>query len=252
MTALIRVLRVPQLWLFLAAVQWLIALLFTRPWQQAVFASVAPFSELRPNLVGLCELALSHSHLLWLLIHTLLANAALGFCFWTIASAGAIKRLASDSSTMKVLQTAFLRFSSVAVTSFYALLLRGFLLFCLSTRPLQAAPVWLQISFFLGAWMICTLALDIARVQIVLNKASGLHPKTLLQSFSLLVHKPKRAFYAILVCLAHLGLLLAMVALASYGLGHSEAIWIVRGLSVLSVGFSLWRISIAMDVALLR
>jgi len=249
-TALRRIFQVPTLWLEVAFLHWLLAFSLAWPLKTAISASMAPFSELRQAIVGISEIMLTHSQLLSMAIHTLIGTGIVSFLFWVIAAETIIVRLAHPKPFSFPMRSYFRYLLPIATTSIFALLPRGLLLLCMSTKLAQATPLWFQISIFLSGWMVCTLTLDITRVRIILAGASGFHPKTLYEAFIGLVRQPRQTLYAAIIYLCHICLLLSMVSLASYSLSHSWVIWLIRGLGVVSIGFSFWRIAVAIESCL--
>jgi hypothetical protein len=135
---------------------------------------------------------------------------------------------------------------AVAITSVWHAVLRVVLLLVVlaSVGPLPAAVAW---PLLLVALIASSLALDLARVGVVLHDAPGFHIRTAAYAY---VQAFKR--WRLLVGVAAPWLLQVAASLASgwialHSLGAGGQLWVARALTLVAVAAGLWRLAMVVD-----
>ena len=247
MNALRRVASAPWLVLALWASQIAVAIVFGSVLAAMVTAAMAPFAGLEDGYVfgSVVELLSIHRVVGAGALAGLAVSGLVGLIGWSLVSGLVIGRLA-DFPRSEVAGRWASTLPGVLVTSVWHLVIRGALLVVVAfaTAPLPRSVALLALA---GALAVSTLALDIARTQVVLHDAARFHVRTATNAYvqavrqwPLLIRALGPWFLQMLVVVVS-----AWLALAS--LGGESHLWAVRALSLMAVVFGLWRVALVVE-----
>lgn len=181
-----------------------------------------------------------------------LGFAAIGSALlWTVLSPLVIARLDRRRPPAELGAIWLRTLPKVAVTSLWHLLLRGAIWFLVAAvaTPLPR-PIVLLVLVVAGT--VTTLALDIARVHVVLFDAPGYHPRTALYAFAAIIRRPKlyattAALWVLQICAA-----LAVAYLGARGMGDNGLLIAARLAALGVLGLGLLRIALVIDAGEVR
>ncbi|MCA9656939.1 MAG: hypothetical protein KC486_01215 [Myxococcales bacterium] len=248
MSALSRVLGAPGLWISLLAAQLAIAIALSRSLALLIAAAVQPYVVEQPGrlLPAYAELFADNFPVAIAVVVALATAAALGALLWIVASGGIIRRLAAPLRAGEIAAAAVRHLPGMAMLSIYSAILRALLLANLWIDVLGLGSGVARGVLVAIGWTLCTVAVDLARADVVLRGAKSYQPRTLVRAFTLAVTRPTVWLSSGALTLVGIGLSLTSVAIATRTFGDAGvALWGVRSLAALGVGATLWRIAIA-------
>ncbi len=247
MRALRRVWSAPWLWLGIGMAQLALAAALAVPLRAVVRAAMGPFTVTgESRLFGaLAELVSEHPTTVAAMVAALAGGAALALLLAPVFAGAAIRRLAGPCAKGDQARACVMHYPAALVIGLYGLLLRGLLAFVAAAlgtihSSLQIAAIVLILSFV-------AVAVDLARVRVVLEGARGLHPKTFLRALVTVARTPLLWLRSGLIGALHWGLSLAMLVVAVRGLDTAWSPWAVRGIALLAAFVALWRLATAVE-----
>jgi len=245
-SALGRVLRAPGLWAGLAIVHLVLAKIAALPLVLMIAAALKPFAIERVGglLPLLAELFIANKPLVVALVAALVTSAVLSTLLWVLLGGGIVWRLHRQGSAAETFAAAVRHLPSMAVLTIYCVIVRVLLVLAFGLVGLTSGS-WRWLAIVL-VWSLTSVALDLARSEVVLKGTKAFHPRTLARAFVFAFSHPRVWLASGLLTLVGLSISLGILAIASRTFGDAGlALYGVRGLAVLGVGVSLWRIAIA-------
>lgn len=247
MSALRRVASAPWLVLALWAGQIAVALVFGSVLASLVAAAMSPFAALDDGYVfgAVVELLSLHPSVGAAVLAGLATGALVGVLGWTLAAGFVIGRLGGvrrDELGPRWIST----LPGVFVTSLWHLAIRGALLFAvaLAVAPLPRLVGMLVFAIVLA---VSTLALDLARVQIVLHGAPSFHVRTAANAYAQALRQWPLLARILGPWMLQMMTVGASVWLALASLGGESHLWAVRALSLCAVVLGLWRVALVVE-----
>ena len=247
-----RVLSAPGWVLAIAAANLLLAWCLGATTRAAFDSVTGRWSVVEGEIVyGLMEILPEQSGLLLVIRQSLAGTTVLGFLFWTLLAGGVLYRLKEEAPISRVLSRAVRSVPTVAVISFWHLLLRLILVAAavgigVGLDKLGAAA-W--IAPLLGGliFLFSTCALDLARAHGVLHGARRFHPATALGGFAEALRRPGVLIASMLLGLRRWCAVLAILWLSIDGLSAGHGPWPARGLWVVALLCGLARMGVAVE-----
>lgn len=248
--ALLRVLRAPWLVLGLWLVQLVLAWLLAFPVRmagEAARASTTWFDD-GHRLRALVELLIEERAVVGAIMASLASSGLIAIVIAIVVAPATIRRLSRPAELARLGQVSATMFAPTLVQTLYGLVPRAaFGGLAALVLALAGAP-GLPLAGLLAS--IPTLALDRARVAVVLEGQRRYHPMTHLRA---LVHVLRRPVW--LVCGALLEGLQLVVGIAALGLVISPtgvamgggALWLARLAGLIAIVFGAWRIALAVE-----
>ena len=169
--------------------------------------------------------------------------AIVGFAVWTAASGLVIARLEGTTGRDELGKIALGSLRGVVAQSVWHGIFRAILLVVVAVSLGPLSPIAMLITLAV-AWLLASLALDLARVGVVLHGARPLHPATAAYAFVRAATRPRLLGLTAVLTMAQLACAatVAHVALGSIGAGSSSIASAL--LSAIGIAFGLLRLSI--------
>jgi hypothetical protein len=248
MNSLKRVTSAPGLVVALWLVELGIAAFFGYSARKAVGAALGGYAVLYDGhlLFSIADLLIDHPAVAAQIVSAVMGSAVLAVGLWTLLAGGIISRLAGVPGWERLAAASTKWLPGIVVTSLWHLLLRGILVagVALATAALPrmaAAPILALVV------LVCTCALDIARVHVVLHEARRFHIRTAWMGFVQAFRNPCLLAKSVALSLCQWASVAGVLAVAAYGLGTAGALLVARPLALLSLFFGLWRIAVVVE-----
>ncbi|MFV8753587.1 hypothetical protein ACNOYE_23790 [Nannocystaceae bacterium ST9] len=250
--ALVRVLRAPGLLLALWIGQLVFAWLLALPVRAVGKAAMGPFTWFDDGhrLRALVELLIHDPAVAAAIATSLASSAMLAVVFAIVVGPAVITRLHGPTRAGELGRASGQHLAAMIVQTLYGLVPRAIFGGLAAAALASFGPSGLPLAIVLAA--IPTLALDRARVAVVLEQARPMHPKTHLCALLHVLRRPLWLFAGalidalqILVGIAALVLVISPTGVAMGG----GALWVARLAGLLALGLGLWRISLAVEGA---
>jgi hypothetical protein len=250
--ALRRVAAAPWLVLALWGSHVVIAIAFGSVLSNVVAAAVMPFAGRDDGYVlgAVVEVLSLHPSIAATMMAGLVLSAIVGAVGWMLVAGLVIARLTNhpgaDTSPSGLGATWLATLPGVVVTSLWHFLIRAavFVIVAISVAPL---PRGIALVVFAIALAVSTLALDIARVQVVLHAARPFHVRTAADAYAHVVRHWRLVIRALGPWLLQMLVVATSLWLALASLGGGSHLWMVRGLSLVGVVLGLWRVALIID-----
>jgi hypothetical protein len=169
--------------------------------------------------------------------------ALIGFVVWTAASGLVVARLDGTTGANELGKIALGSLPGVVAQSVWHGILRAVLLAVIAVSLGPLSPVAMLITLAVG-WLLASLALDLARVGVILHGARPLHPATAAYAFVRAATRPRLLGLTAVLTVAQLACAATVthVALGSIGPGSSSIASALLG--AIGIAFGLLRLSI--------
>ncbi len=237
----------------LVALVWLaqlaVALAVGSTVQRMGAAAVGPYTPpIDDHLLSrLIELTSDHPSIVAGLGLSLSITAVGSVLAWTLVVGLVIGRLDGTTERAALGATWLRTLPGVIATSLWHLLLRGVLLVVVAIS-IGALPGVAKVVALAIVTCVAALALDIARVHVVLHGERGVHPVTALWAFVAAGRTPRLLGAAVLLGLIQLGCAAAILHLGLVGLDGSSLLWAGRLLALVGVVVGLLRLTLVVLV----
>lgn len=173
-----------------------------------------------------------------------LVAGLVGALAWTLLVGLVIVRLSGAREPGAIATRFASTLPAVVVQSAWHLLLRGVLVFAVLTAA-AGLPQMLAWPLLVLAWSVSIVALDVARVSVVIGDARPYHPRTAAAALLSVVRTPRRFGGPVLLAFAQLLVLACAPYVAVAWLGAPVVPTVVRGLALLAAVLGLWRLATA-------
>lgn len=253
MRAITRVLRAPGLVLVLFLLNAAMAATLGSVVRTLVSASMVRFSlsEGDSLLFGIGSLLATQPAVAQGISQLLLISLVYSLLFWTLVGGGVFERLGQRRSLAETAAGCVRWMPAMIVVGLWHLVPR------LIVLGIGGSVAWSFFSRPGGGWpglaiLVVTIgfnacALDLARANIVLHGARPWHPWSALQGYFQALKRPGTLLMSLLATAIQWTVLFAMLAIGIDQAGAGATIWVVRGLSLVTVVLILWRMAIAVE-----
>lgn len=242
-----RLVGAPLLWLTLVVVLAVVAHVAGLRIQMVVATALGPFDvlDLDRVLFGTADAIRDHTAIAGAVEMALLSSAVLSVIVWTLLSPAIITRLEGRAPLAELGGRILSMAAPVVVQSLWHLLLRALVMGALGllVQPLPPLGYWLVLAL---GWCLCTAALDVTRVQLVLHDSARWHVRTALSGLRTAATRPTILIPSLLLSALQWGLVALTLWLALRSFGGGSA-WVARLLSGVTVGLGLWRIGVVVE-----
>jgi hypothetical protein len=248
MSSLKRVTSAPGLVVALWLVEIGIAAFVGYSARQAVAAALGGYSVLGDGhlLFAIADLLIDHPAVASQIVSSAIGSAVLGVVLWTILAGGIVSRLAGVVGWERLTAASARWLPAIVVTSLWHLLLRGILVAAVMLGT-AALPRMVTAPILALVVLVCTCALDISRVHVVQHGARGFHIRTAWMGFVQAVRHPALLGKSVALSLCQWACVVAIFAVAGFGLGTVGTLLLARPLALLSLLFGLWRIAVVVE-----
>ena len=195
----------------------------------------------------LIDVGFDHPELVVAALGTLAQTGIVALLGWVLLASPTIVRLSKRDTFTHVMAIALPHVPGLVVTSLWHVLLRAVLLAIVVMAALPLPP-WAQVCSLAIALAFSNVALDLARVRVVLREAPRFHIRTAWLGFRDALTHAKLLTAGMALSLAQGCFVAAMVWIALAGLGSSWLLLVARGMALVVVVLGLWRIALAVEV----
>lgn len=255
MSALRRVLGAPVLWGSLVLFHWAVAAAFARPIAMLVRAALGEHSVGAPGrlLPAVVELLADHPSLGPAIAVAMISATILGGLVWLVAAGGVIARLGGERGVLAGVTASLRHLPGLGVMALYGLVPRVLVLVVgLRIDLFGLGEGVLRVALFLALWSLCAAGEGMARASVVLEGARPYHPRRLLCGYREALRRPKIWAQSAILTLAGAAVVFAALICVTRSLGEGWGLWAARGLTIVGVGLSLWRVAVFVEATRTR